>query len=50
MISEYLAKHYINESLNHNLDIKPPRTMFKVIKVELKSVQHLFHSVGIAII
>ena len=47
---EPLAKHYMEEGGDENLDVGPQTLVFEIIEVEVESAEHLLHSVGIAVV
>ena len=47
---EYLAENDVDESLYEDLCIEPPRAVLEIVEVEIQSLEHLLHRVGITII
>ena len=48
--SELLTKYYADECQPQGLDVKPERTVFKIIQVIVETTEHFLHSIGIAVI
>lgn len=47
---EYLAENDVDEGLYEDLCIEPPRAVLEIVEVEIQSLEHLLHRVGITII
>lgn len=47
---EYLAEGDVDERLYEYFCVEPPRAVLQVVEVEIQSLEHLLHRVGITIV